>query len=86
MPNDRITWIDKGVIKVAIGNCWSGDAGVIETRGWVLPAQQKDKQRFAVGWNGLVYPVVSIGDKAVSISRRSADVSCTFTQSTFSRR
>ncbi len=32
--------------------------------GWVLPAKDEDKQRFAVCWNGLVYPVASVGDKA----------------------
>jgi hypothetical protein len=34
------------------------------THAWVLPAKDRDKQRFAVCWNGLVCPVVSVGDKA----------------------
>ncbi len=25
-------------IKVAVGSCWSGDAGVVTVHGWVLPA------------------------------------------------
>jgi hypothetical protein len=32
--------------------------------GWVLPAKEGDKQRYAVCWNGLVCPVASVGDKA----------------------
>ena len=31
--------------------------------GWVLPAKDGEKQRFAIRWNGLVYPVASVGDK-----------------------
>jgi hypothetical protein len=37
---------------------------LIETHGWVLPSSQKDKQRFAVCWNGLVYPVNFVGELA----------------------
>jgi len=33
-------------------------------RGWVLPAEGKATERFAVCWNGLVYPVTSVGEKA----------------------
>ncbi len=31
----------------------------LKTHGWVLPGP--DGQRYAVGWNGLVYPVASVG-------------------------
>ena len=31
--------------------------GLVETRGWLLPAEAGE-QRFAVCWNGLLYPVV----------------------------
>ncbi len=51
-------------ISVGTGSSWSGDAGVAECHGWVLPAAEKTAQRFAVCWNGMVYPVVSVGDKA----------------------
>jgi hypothetical protein len=51
-------------IAVTTGSCWTGDAGVVRTRGWVLPARKDDKNRYAVCWNGLVYPLVSVGDKA----------------------
>src|SRR5262245_461614 len=52
------------LIEVGTGDCWSGDAGLARTHGWVLPAAKGEKQRFAVCWNGLVYPVVSVGDRA----------------------
>jgi hypothetical protein len=49
-------------IEVGTGNVWSGDGGVVRTHGWVLPG--KGEQRFAVCWNGLVYPAVSVGEPA----------------------
>jgi hypothetical protein len=52
------------VIEVGTGSCWSGDARTVRTHGWVFPAEKAQKQRFAVGWNGLVYPVVSVGREA----------------------
>ena len=50
------------VIEVGTGNVWSGDGGIVETHGWVLPGG--GAQKFAVAWNGLVYPVVSVGTNA----------------------
>ena len=49
-------------IEVGTGNVWDGDGGVVKTRGWVLPSH--NNTRFAVCWNGLVYPLVSIGTNA----------------------
>ena len=45
---------------------WSpaDDADAFKTHGWVLPAQAGDAQRYAVCWNGLVYPLVSLGAPA----------------------
>jgi hypothetical protein len=51
-------------VSVGTGNCWFGDGGVVECHAWVLPAKEKSGQRFAVCWNGMVYPIVSTGDKA----------------------
>ena len=48
-------------IAVGTGSVWSGDGGVVQTHGWVLPAAAGQKQSFAVCWNGLVYPVISVG-------------------------
>ena len=47
-------------IEVGTGEIWHGDGGIVKTHGWILPGQTEP--RFAVCWNGLVYPVVSIGD------------------------
>ena len=55
---------DYRTISVGTGSCWSGDAGVVECHGWVLPPADKAAQQFAVCWNGLVYPVVAVGEKA----------------------
>ena len=37
---------------------------VVKTHGWVLPAAGRQSQRFGVCWNGLVYPLVSVGKPA----------------------
>ncbi len=50
-------------VSVVTGNPWNG-AGVTTTRAWVLPAAALSPQRFAVCWNGLVYPCVTVGEKA----------------------
>jgi hypothetical protein len=34
------------------------------THGWVLPAEGANTQRYAVCWNGLVYPVLEVGEPA----------------------
>jgi len=50
-------------IEIALGNPWNGGGYPHKTHGWILPNGGKDGQ-FAVAWNGLVYPVVSIGHSA----------------------
>ena len=35
--------------------------GEVKTHGWVLPAKEGETQRFAVCWNGVEYPVLSVG-------------------------
>jgi len=53
-------------IEVGVGQVWSGSGGIVRTRGWVMPAEDKDGKapRFAVCWNGLMYPTLTIGAKA----------------------
>src|SRR5262245_34871145 len=50
-------------IEIAVGNPWDGGGSSLETHGWILPNDGKDRQ-FAVAWNGLVYPVISLGPSA----------------------
>jgi hypothetical protein len=53
---------DYRAIEVGTGNVWQGDGGVVQTHGWVLPGNTA--QKFAICWNGLVYPAVSVGTNA----------------------
>jgi hypothetical protein len=50
-------------IEIAVGNPWDGGGYPIKTHGWILPKPGKDGQ-FAIAWNGLVYPVIRVGDVA----------------------
>jgi len=50
-------------IEIAVGNPWNGGGYAMKTHGWVWSAKGKSGQ-FAVAWNGLVYPVVRVGDAA----------------------
>jgi hypothetical protein len=50
-------------IEIAVGNPWDGGGYPLKTHGWILPNDGKDRQ-FAVAWNGLVYPVLSLGHSA----------------------
>ena len=53
---------DYRAIEIAIGGVRSNGGWVMKTHGWVLPAPDGEKTRFAVAWSGLVYPTVSIGE------------------------
>jgi hypothetical protein len=35
-----------------------------KTHGWILPKTSGDASNYAIGWNGLIYPVISIGGPA----------------------
>ena len=48
-------------VEVGTGNVWSGDGGVVKTHAWCFST---NGQQFAVCWNGLVYPTVSVGAEA----------------------
>ena len=41
-----------------------GDGGPVKTRGFVLPERPGDAGRFAVGWDGVVYPAFAVGAPA----------------------
>lgn len=49
-------------IEIGTGEVWQGDGGVVKMHGWVLPGKSQGK--FAVCWNGMVYPVISVGTNA----------------------
>jgi hypothetical protein len=49
-------------MEIGTGEVWQGDGGVVKVHGWVLPGRSAEK--FAVCWNGMVYPVVSTGTNA----------------------
>ena len=44
------------------GHQWNTDGTPIQTHGWILPADGNNPRRFAVCWNGWVYPVLAVGD------------------------
>ena len=50
-------------IEIAVGSPRNGGGYPLKTHGWILPNDGKDGQ-FAVAWNGLVYPVMSLGHSA----------------------
>ena len=41
-----------------------GGGAVVSTHAWALPAAGDQRQRFAVAWDGLVYPALSVGEPA----------------------
>jgi hypothetical protein len=55
---------DYRIIDVTVGSVRANGPGTTRTHGWVFPPMKGRKERFAVCWNGLVYPLVSFGDKA----------------------
>lgn len=48
-------------IEIHVGDVRSGGGNKIKTHGWVLPNLSNSNQIFAICWNGLVYPVASVG-------------------------
>jgi hypothetical protein len=48
-------------IEIDLGRVWDPRFAV-KTNGWILPSPTAS-QRFAVCWNGLVYPIVSVGNQ-----------------------
>ena len=50
-------------IEVMVSGIWGGSGTTIKRRGWVFPAADT-APRFAVGWDGLVWPVAAMGEPA----------------------
>jgi hypothetical protein len=51
-------------LEVEVGDVWRGEGHLVKTRGWVLPAKAGEIQRFAICWDGLVYPTTNLGGAA----------------------
>ncbi len=51
-------------IEVEVSSVWKGKSALVKTRGWVLPAKSRETNRFAICWNGLIYPVAKISAPA----------------------
>jgi hypothetical protein len=50
-------------VEIATGDVWSGGGRATATHAWVLP-QGDGGARFGVAWNGLVYPLATVGPAA----------------------
>ena len=51
-------------IEVTVSGVWRGKVSLVKTRGWMLPAKSRETNRFAICWNGLIYPVAKISAPA----------------------
>ena len=51
-------------LEVEVGNVWGGKGSPVKTRGWVLPAKAGESRRFAIAWNGVIYPATNLGGAA----------------------
>ncbi len=51
-------------IEVECSMVFATNVWPVKTRGWVLPAKSNETNRFAICWNGLIYPVVTLGAPA----------------------
>ncbi len=51
-------------IEVVVGNSWMASGTTNKTHGWLLPAANGARTNYAIGWNGLVYPLISVGGPA----------------------
>ena len=41
-----------------------GEGRIVKTHGWVMPDRPGETRRFVVGWNGMIYPAITVGEKA----------------------
>jgi hypothetical protein len=57
-------------LDVEVGNVWGGNGSRVKARGWVLPAKAGESRRFAIAWNGVIYPATNIGSPPTFMPRR----------------
>ena len=63
-------------IEVECGVVFATNRWPMKTRGWVLPARTSETNRFAICWNGLIYPVATMGAPA-SLRAEASNISLT---------
>src|SRR4051794_38491359 len=47
-------------IEVEVSGFWQGKSSTVKTRGWVLPESSSATNRFAICWNGVIYPITKM--------------------------
>ncbi len=50
--------------EISNGSIWGGSQPNVKIHGWLMPAGTSAGERTGIGWNGLTYPVLSVGEKA----------------------
>lgn len=50
--------------EMVLGRDWRGSNYNVRVHGWILPSRRAEKKSYAVGWDGLVHPVIAVGPKA----------------------
>ncbi|HXC99140.1 MAG TPA: hypothetical protein VN048_07350, partial [Verrucomicrobiae bacterium] len=48
-------------VVLTVSSVWNNHPQEVTTRAWVLPAVQGVNVRYAICWNGLIYPVLKVG-------------------------
>jgi len=51
-------------IEIVVGSLVKPPGVAVKTRGWVLPAAPGARTNYGIGWNGLVYPLLAVGNPA----------------------
>jgi hypothetical protein len=51
-------------VDVVVANFWTASGTTNKTHSWILPTADDTQARYAIGWNGLIYPFVSVGKPA----------------------
>ena len=51
-------------VEVIDGSVWGGSGSISKRRGWVFADPTGGPTRFVVGWDGLIWPTLTVGDPA----------------------
>ena len=55
---------DYRTVEVVTDTVWGGGGRIVKQRGWVFADPNGGPTRFIVGWDGLIWPTVTVGDPA----------------------